>query len=79
MCQRFDDGAVLLSTRTEVYYQLNEVGATVWELLADAHGLDVLCEEVGRRHPGGDADAVRRDVAALLAELSAEGLIVTAG
>ncbi|HEX5580612.1 MAG TPA: PqqD family protein [Gemmatimonadaceae bacterium] len=75
MCQCFDDGAVLFSTRTEVYYGLNLVGTTVWDLLPDAPSLDALCEEVRRRHPGAGIAEVRRDISALLDDLLAEGLL----
>ena len=79
MCQRFDDGAVLFSTRTEVYYGLNLVGTTVWDLVGGATSFDALCEEVSRRHPGGEADTVRRDVRALIDDLLTEVLLVRRG
>ena len=75
MCQQFDDGAVLFSTRTEVYFGLNAVGASVWSLLPSAASLDALCQEIAARHPGADAERIRHDVSALLADLGREGLV----
>ena len=79
MFQQFDDGAVLFSASQEVYFGLNTVGATVWNLLPGAADLTGLCDAVAERHPGADAATIRRDVRALLADLEREGLVVPAG
>jgi hypothetical protein len=43
------DGAVLLSTKDEVYYGLNSVGTCIWEHLPPVlTELDDLCARVGK-------------------------------
>jgi len=70
------DGAVLFSTKDEVYFGLNQVGAQVWELLPPAtHSLSELCTNLERRFEGVDPDVLRRDVEALLEDLLANGLV----
>lgn len=71
------DGAVVFSTQTEVYYGLNAVGAQVWELLPPTSTtFDELCDAVARQHPDVDAEVIRADIAELLRELEAHGLVV---
>ena len=70
------DGAVLLDTRTEVYFGLNPVGARVWQLLPPAaRTLDELCAALGREYPAGPGAVLRDDVAELLAQLRDQGLV----
>ena len=71
------DGAVLFSTTDEVYFGLNEVGARIWELLPPAtRTLDELCEAVHRHYPSVPLSTIREDATELLAELSAQGLVM---
>ncbi|HSM15582.1 MAG TPA: PqqD family protein [Gemmatimonadales bacterium] len=70
------DGAVLFSTKDEVYFGLNQVGAQVWELLPPAtRTLTELCAHLERRFEGTAPDVLRRDVAALLDDLLANDLV----
>ena len=74
------DGAVLLDTRTEVYFGLNSVGARIWGLLPPVcatleEACAVLCED----YPEVDEATVRDDVEELLDELGAHGLVMAAG
>lgn len=78
MFQPLDDGAVVFSTETEVYFGLNHVGAAVWELLGAGGDLAALCAALHARYPDVPADVVAADVAALLAALAREGLVVEA-
>jgi hypothetical protein len=74
--QTVPEGAVLLATRDEIYYGLNEVGAEIWTLLVGAPGsLETLCARLGERYPDVPLDVLRADVLELLAELSAAGLV----
>src|SRR5215213_8254843 len=42
------EGAVLLATRDEIYYGLNDVGAEIWALLLAApRSLEDLCARLG--------------------------------
>lgn len=77
MLQALDDGAVLFSPSTELYFGLNHVGARVWELLGPGLLLDDLCARLHQHYPDADRPTLSRDVAALLDRLAAEGLVVT--
>lgn len=71
-------GAVLLSTKDEVYYGLNGVAAAVWERLPPVlNGLDELCADVSQLYPGVDSATIRADVPALLDDLLARGLVIS--
>lgn len=76
--QPLDDGAVVFSTVTEVYFGLNHVGAAVWELLGAGGDIAGLCAALQARYPDAAADVLAADVAALLATLAREGLVVEA-
>lgn len=74
------EGAVLLHTESEVYFGLNHVGAQVWRLVTEgASGLDDLVSGLSDTYPDVAAGVIRDDVAALLAELTENGLLVSAG
>jgi hypothetical protein len=73
---KLPDGAVLFAPETEVYYGMNPVAASVWELLPDsADSLDTLCSLVQERFPDATIDQIRVDVAALLEDLERAGLV----
>ena len=77
MCQELDDGAVLFSPATEIYFGLNHVGAAVWSLLPPASAtLDELCAALAERYPDASPGQLAGDVERLLAELAREGLVV---
>lgn len=79
--QALPDGAVLLDTRSEVYFGLNAVGGRVWQFLAAARTLDELSAAVAAEYPDADPGRVRADVAKLVEALVANGLLhaATAG
>ena len=77
MCQELDDGAVLFSPATEIYFGLNHVGAAVWSLLPPASAtLDELCATLAGRYPDAPPERLADDVERLLVELAREGLVV---
>lgn len=77
MCQELDDGAVLFSPATEIYFGLNHVGAAVWSLLPPASAtLDELCSALVARYPDAPPERLADDVERLLGELAREGLVV---
>ena len=70
------DGAVLFSTKDEVYYGLNQIGAEIWELLPPStQTLTELCGKLKQRFEGIDPPSLRSDVVALLADLLANNLV----
>lgn len=71
---------MLFSPRTELYFGLNETGASIWELLRTSHdSLEQVCEILGRRYPGVPLDTLRADVDGLLEQLLTEGLVIAPG
>ncbi len=71
------EGAVLFSTRDEVYFGLNDVGARVWELLPPAAAtVDEICHELAGRYPDASPVTIRGDVEDLLAALAEHGLVL---
>ena len=80
MFQALDDGAVLFSPASEVYFGLNHVGAAVWGLLPPVSGtLEELCAALGERYPDAPPATIAADVARLLGELGEAGLVQPPG
>ncbi|MBX7118693.1 MAG: PqqD family protein [Gemmatimonadaceae bacterium] len=78
--QKLDDGAVLFSPDTELYFGLNEVGALVWQLLPPASAsLPALTATVGARYPEVASSTIATDVGELLDALVREGLAIAPG
>ena len=74
--QSVPDGAVLLATRDEIYYGLNEVGARIWALLTGgAPSLESLCGTLHQEYPEVPVHVLRADVLELLADLAVAGLV----
>ena len=70
------EGAVLFSTKDEVYYGLNSVGMRIWQLLPPVHSsLDDLCAALRVDYPQVDPAVLRSDVVELLGELASLGLV----
>ena len=78
VAQQAQGEQVLLALDTGLYYALNEVGSTVWEL-CDGHAtlasvVNAICAEFE-----APAQVVEVDVAELVTELLDEGLLAEAG
>ena len=74
--QAVPEGAVLLATRDEIYYGLNEVGARIWALLTGgAPSLEALCGTLHQEYPDAPLHVLRADVLELLSDLAAAGLV----
>lgn len=74
--QRIDDGAVLFSPASELYFGLNEVGARVWQLLPPVTAsFDDLCDAIAQEYPEVERTVIQQDVEELLATLLHEGLV----
>ena len=78
---RQGDELVLLDTRSERYFTLNDAGAVAWNVLAEpathANIVDALRREFDTS-AAPDPDAVEHDVARLMEQLLAAGLVVVA-
>jgi len=72
------DGAVLLHMEDEIYFGLNPVGASIWELLPPTcSDLDDLCTRLIEKYPDVDSAVLRQDVVELLAQLQESRLVVS--
>jgi hypothetical protein len=65
---------VILNLRDSVYYGLNEVGATIWQLIQEPRTAREVLDAV-RREFDVDAERCERDVLALLEKLTERGLV----
>lgn len=72
-----DGTGVLLDLESKFYFTLNATGVVVWKLLAsgEAETPAELAARIARDFDAPSLEAVEADVAALLAELAAEGLV----
>ena len=75
--RRVEDEIVILDLNTSLYYSLNEVGARVWELLNEGLAADDVVRRLTEEYDA-DEKAARKDVEALIKELSQEKLLVAA-
>jgi hypothetical protein len=72
-----DGTGVLLHVGTRFYYTLNPTGVLAWKLIAQGGMPDAaaVARAIAASYPEADPAAVGVDVAALLAELTSEGLL----
>jgi hypothetical protein len=70
--------SVILDLSSGRYFGLNAVGTRVWQLIQQGRPVDGLIHAVTAEYDA-DADAVERDVLALLEDLKARGLVVEPG
>lgn len=70
-----DDGMVLLDEHAGRYWQLNSTGALVLRLLLDGATAHQVAQILAERHPVSTERAAA-DVAALLRQLRAAGLVI---
>jgi Coenzyme PQQ synthesis protein D (PqqD) len=72
--RRVRDEMALLNLETGVYFGLDEVGARMWELLAEHHNLQAVAERMEAEYDVAPAQ-LRKDLLRLTQELIAKGLI----
>lgn len=75
--RRVDDEIVILDLNTSVYYSLNEVGARMWELLAESLPPEEVAKRVCAEYDTTPKVA-RKDLEGLIAELRRQELLVAA-
>jgi hypothetical protein len=69
-----DEGAVVLNTRTNQYFSLDEVGARFWNLLAGGETLRGAYESILDEYEVGGAQ-LERDLLSLVERLAEQGLV----
>lgn len=67
--------AVILNLKSGVYYGLDEVGATVWNLIQEPHTVSEIKQTLLEEYEV-EIEQCQRDLMALLTTLFAAGLIV---
>lgn len=70
--------AAILNLADGVYYGLDQVGAYVWKMLGEPRTLGELCDGVLEEYDVDPAEC-ERDIAALITELEAKGLVNVSG
>ncbi|MBX6771146.1 MAG: PqqD family protein [Chloroflexi bacterium] len=71
---QLDDEMVLLDAERGIYYGLDPVGTRIWQLLDAGHDAEEIIEHLTAEYDA-DPGLLRADVAAFLAQLTAQGLI----
>ena len=74
-CGQSGEAAVLIC-KDGMYYGLEEVGARIWELIAEPRAVGEICDTLLDEYEV-EPDVCERDVIALLGELAAKGFVQT--
>ena len=74
--QQLDDEMILLNLETERYYELDDVGARMWQLLTEYDNTQQVIAQLLSEYEV-DETTLRSDLANLISQLSASGLIAT--
>ena len=72
-----EDELVLLGPDSEVYVGLDRIAADIWGRLAEPKALDALAAELAEAYDA-PAETIAADIAPVIAELIAEGLLARA-
>ena len=73
-----EDGAILLNLNTKYYYNLNETGLSIWQVLDESGDPDIIATKITDTYDIGREQASAY-LMELLEDLEKEGLIVGAG
>jgi len=71
----FEGEAILINLSTGVYYSIDRVGATLWEMIAAHHTVEAMVHALTSRYEVSPEQA-RADVERLLDELLQENLVL---
>jgi hypothetical protein len=72
-----DDETVMMSMEKGMYYNLNPVASTIWQLLESPQTLDSLCEKLMQEYEV-DETTCRQETIELLESLNERNLIQSA-
>jgi hypothetical protein len=73
--QEIGEEVVILNLSNERYYSLDEVGASFWNLLVEGQEFDQIVQTMLAEFEV-DEETLRNDLAALLNDLEAAGILV---
>jgi len=74
-CTELDDGAVLLNLDTKYYFNLNETGLRIWQIMEDSLNSIEIAEKLAGEYDV-DLENAKASVLRLLGELEKEELII---
>ncbi|WP_372022840.1 PqqD family protein (plasmid) [Tistrella mobilis] len=69
-----DGDVVMMDLASSAYFNLDSIGAAIWARLETPTRFEDLCGELHARYDA-PLDIIRRDVAALLADMLTHGLV----
>jgi hypothetical protein len=72
-----DDTVVILDLTEGDFFELDEIGGTIWKNLDGARTLDEQAQVIAAEYDV-DVETVRADVVAFIADLDTKGLVVIA-
>lgn len=72
-----DEGVAILDLRSNTYFSLNDVGASIWERMSEPVSLEDLTRAVSEEYSVAPEEC-RGDIADLLDEMLKHGLIQAA-
>jgi hypothetical protein len=75
VCTELDDGAVLLNLDTKYYYNLNETGLRIWQIMEEVENPAEIAEKLANEYEI-DVERAKASVVKLMEELEKEGLII---
>jgi hypothetical protein len=78
VCTELDEGAVLLNLDTKYYFNLNETGLRIWQIMEDSLNSMEIAEKLAGEYDV-DMERAKSSVVRLLGELEKEELILSAG
>lgn len=72
--QELEGESIMLNLRDEYYYSLDETGTRIWQLLAEHGDVEQVVRQMMTEYEVDEA-SLRQDVAELIAQWSAAGII----
>jgi coenzyme PQQ synthesis protein D (PqqD) len=76
VCAKLDEGAVLLNVETKYYYNLNETGLRIWEIMEELQNPLEVARKLSNDYKV-DIERAKASVIRLVEELQKEGLIIS--
>ena len=71
---KFDDEYVILHTETGYYYELNHVGAEIWQMIVEGRSPQAIVDALASRYDTS-RDVLERDFLELVDDLKANGIL----
>ena len=75
VCTELDDGAILLNLDTKYYYNLNETGLRIWQILDEVGTPLQIAKRLASEYDI-DVEGAETSVFRLIKELEIEGLVM---